>query len=128
MSTNRQVKDAFARRDIASSTNLRSDGTSLWSYGWWEVARWVDGDADGGPHVVLRNGKSYSMTTATKHRSGVLGELSPVITPPGRALINLSVVDGGDLPPCVESMQCYCAGHARGNAASEPCDTSEVRQ
>lgn len=31
----------------------------------------------------------------------------------------------GELPPCVLSMRCYCAGHARGNPASEPCDTSE---
>lgn len=35
--------------------------------------------------------------------------------------------DGDDdvLPPCVLTMRCYCAGHARGNPASEPCDTSE---
>lgn len=29
------------------------------------------------------------------------------------------------LPPCVLAMRCYCAGHARGNPASEPCDTNE---
>ena len=29
------------------------------------------------------------------------------------------------LPLCVQAMRCYCAGHARGNPASEPCDTSE---
>lgn len=29
-------------------------------------------------------------------------------------------------PPCVASMGCLCAGHARGNAANQPCDTSEV--
>lgn len=32
-----------------------------------------------------------------------------------------------ELPPCVLAMKCYCAGHARGNPASEPCDTSEVQ-
>ena len=31
-----------------------------------------------------------------------------------------------DLPQCVQAMGCYCAGHARGNAADSPCDTSEV--
>lgn len=30
-----------------------------------------------------------------------------------------------ELPPCVLAMRCYCAGHARGNPASEPCDTNE---
>jgi len=30
-----------------------------------------------------------------------------------------------ELPPCVLAMRCYCAGHARGNAASVPCDTNE---
>lgn len=28
-------------------------------------------------------------------------------------------------PPCAVSMGCLCAGHARGNDATEPCDTSE---
>lgn len=28
-------------------------------------------------------------------------------------------------PPCAASMGCLCAGHARGNPASAPCDTSE---
>lgn len=29
-------------------------------------------------------------------------------------------------PPCAASMGCLCAGHARGNPATAPCDTSEV--
>ena len=29
------------------------------------------------------------------------------------------------LPLCVQAMGCYCAGHARGNPASETCDTRE---
>lgn len=33
--------------------------------------------------------------------------------------------DEDELPPCVRAMRCYCAGHARGNPASEPCDTRE---
>jgi len=36
-----------------------------------------------------------------------------------------NVLDDDALPPCVLAMRCYCAGHARGNAASEPCDTNE---
>lgn len=28
-------------------------------------------------------------------------------------------------PPCVQSMRCLCAAHARGVLASEPCDTRE---
>ena len=30
-----------------------------------------------------------------------------------------------ELPPCIQAMGCYCAGHARGNPSSDPCDTSE---
>lgn len=30
------------------------------------------------------------------------------------------------IPPCAASMGCLCAGHARGNPASDACDTSEV--
>ncbi len=33
--------------------------------------------------------------------------------------------DDDELPPCVQAMRCYCAGHARGNPASAPCDTTE---
>lgn len=29
------------------------------------------------------------------------------------------------MPPCLRDMGCLCAGHARGNKASEPCDTTE---
>lgn len=34
----------------------------------------------------------------------------------------------GAIPPCAASMGCLCAGHARGNAADAPCDTSEVKR
>lgn len=29
------------------------------------------------------------------------------------------------LPPCVKSMGCLCAGHARGDSARLPCNTNE---
>ena len=32
------------------------------------------------------------------------------------------------LPACARDMRCYCAGHARGNPADAPCDTSETAQ
>jgi len=31
-----------------------------------------------------------------------------------------------DVPPCLGSMGCLCAGHARGNSAAVACDTSET--
>ena len=31
------------------------------------------------------------------------------------------------VPMCAAAMGCLCAGHARGNAADAPCDTTEVR-
>ena len=34
-------------------------------------------------------------------------------------------VEREPLPLCVQAMGCYCAGHARGNPASEACDTRE---
>lgn len=30
------------------------------------------------------------------------------------------------LPPCAVAMGCLCAGHARGDRADAPCDTSEI--
>lgn len=31
------------------------------------------------------------------------------------------------VPSCAAAMGCLCAGHARGDAADAPCDTTEVR-
>ena len=47
----------FFEGKAGSSVNVTSDGTSLWSYGWWEMARWMNGE------VVVRNGKRFSPTT-----------------------------------------------------------------
>lgn len=59
------VQNAFANQEAGHVEHLVSDGVSLWSYGWWEVARWVNGVC------ILRKGTSYSTTTASKHRSGL---------------------------------------------------------
>lgn len=81
--TNQQVKQAFMERRSGHSQNLVSTGESLLSYGWWQVAKWVDG------RIVVRNGKSYSRTTASKHRSGVAGERAKVETPVHQAEMNV---------------------------------------
>lgn len=82
--TNQDVKQAFTERIPGRTTNLMSDGTSLWSYGWWEIARWVDGEA------VLRLGPAFSMTTA-HHRSGVAGTRAATYTPRGQANLNVEI-------------------------------------
>lgn len=71
--TNWDVKRAFFRREALTSANgnLVSTGEVLLSYGWWEVARW-EKTADGGWRIVRRNGPSYSVTTAGKHRTGIV--------------------------------------------------------
>ncbi|KKN06542.1 hypothetical protein LCGC14_1076260 [marine sediment metagenome] len=81
--TNVQVQNKFRNKESGKSQNLTSDGLSLWSYNWWECARWVDGK------IVTRKGKSYSMTTATKHRSGVYGVEATEETPVGNSFMNL---------------------------------------
>lgn len=68
--TNNEVKAAFARGEAAMSNNLVSTGDKLLSYGWYELARWENGA------VVYRSGGLYSMTTKTKHFSGLLSILS----------------------------------------------------
>jgi hypothetical protein len=81
--TNEQVKTAFRKRKPGRSKNLISTGESLLSYGWWEVARWRRGE------IVIRRGKSYSQTTATKHRSGIYGKLQLQETARDQALMEL---------------------------------------
>jgi hypothetical protein len=78
-----EVRQAFLKRKALQGGNLYSDGTSLWSYGWWEMARWVRGK------VILRKGPSYSRTTERKHRRAVPGMPAKTETPAEQARMNL---------------------------------------
>jgi hypothetical protein len=78
-----EVKQAFLRKKKLRGGHLYSDGKSLWSYGWWEVARWVRGQ------VIIRNGRAYSRTTERKHLRGLPGTLAGTETPVAQAKMNL---------------------------------------
>jgi hypothetical protein len=80
---NDEVKKAFLKKKKLKGTALTSDGTSLWSYGWWEIARWVKG------RVILRSGRSYSRTTEVRHRRGVPGALAKKESPKEQGAMNL---------------------------------------
>lgn len=84
------VQRAFSNQKAGHVEHLVSDGTSLWSYGWWEVARWVQTAT--GWYCVKRRGASFSMTTASKHANCVEARplvLAEVETPRGNASMNL---------------------------------------
>ena len=81
--TNTEVQIAFANRKRGYSQNLVSSGTSILSYGWWELARWVDNQ------IITRKGESYSVTTAGKHRNGVYGTEAANEMPVAQATMNL---------------------------------------
>lgn len=78
-----EVKQAFLQRKKLRGHNLHSDGKSLWSYGWWEVARWVRG------RVIIRMGRAYSRTTELRHRRRLPGTLAKTETPMEQARMNL---------------------------------------
>src|SRR5229473_2693372 len=78
-----EVRQAFLKKKKLKGGNLLSDGKSLWSYGWWEVARWVRGQ------VIIRSGKGYSRTTERKHRRALPGTLAKKETPRLQAKMNL---------------------------------------
>lgn len=78
-----EVKQAFLQKKKLRAGNLYSDGKSLWSYGWWEVARWVRG------RVVIRKGRAYSRTTELKHRRKLPGTPAKIETPMEQARMNL---------------------------------------
>lgn len=65
--------------------NVTSDGTSLWSYGWWELARWVD------DRIVVRSGIPYSPSTKQQFSRASLYrfEQSTVPTPRKQATLEL---------------------------------------
>ena len=74
--TNQEVKNAFHRHVSARSStgNLSTDGQTLYSYS-TPIASHVDG-------VTLITPRSYSMTTASKHKPGVMydHELPDLVT------------------------------------------------
>lgn len=78
-----EVKQAFLQRKKLRGRNLYSDGKSLWSYGWWEVARWVRG------RVIIRVGRAYSRTTELRHRRRLPGTPAKTETPMEQARMNL---------------------------------------
>lgn len=67
---------------------------------------------------------SDSLATPAGNPSGVQSE----ILDPLPAEIPEESQEEDSLPLCVLAMGCFCAGHARGNPNSAPCDTSEVSQ
>jgi hypothetical protein len=77
------VKDAFYLKQKLANKNLKTDGNSLWSYGWWEIARWVRGE------VVLRTGPPYSHTTLIFHMKGLKGIPAKKQTPMSQANMNV---------------------------------------
>ncbi len=81
MATNSDVKAAFQAQRKAQSSHLVSTGDRLLSYGWYEMARWIEG------RIVTRKGRYYSVTTAGKHR--VYGEEAQTETPSAQAEMNL---------------------------------------
>jgi hypothetical protein len=80
---NDEVKQAFYRKEKLKRPTLTSDGISLWSYGWWEIARWVRGK------VIIRKGPSYSRTTEVHHRRGLAGKPAKQETPKQQGPMNL---------------------------------------
>lgn len=80
---NRQVKEAFYKKEALQSRNLYSDGKSLWSYGWWEIARWVKGE------IILRHGLPYSHSTHVFHQKGLRGKLAKHGTPKDQGVMNI---------------------------------------
>jgi len=78
-----EVKQAFLQRRKQRGRNLHSDGKSLWSYGWWEVARWVRG------RVIIRVGRAYSRTTELRHRRRLPGTPAKTETPMEQARMNI---------------------------------------
>lgn len=60
----RQVIERFLDHKPGQASNLSSDGVSLWSYRWWQMAQWTHADATNPDNVlVVRLGSSYSPST-----------------------------------------------------------------
>lgn len=76
-------------------------------------------------HLVNRGARRYYK------EFGSDGEWYGTFSMAARRAVATAMVDDFEaeclapIPPCAASMGCLCAGHARGNDANAPCDTSE---
>lgn len=57
MASMHDALQAFLNHKPKKAGNVESTGEVLLSYGWWEMARWHDGQ------VIVRTGSSYSKST-----------------------------------------------------------------
>lgn len=127
--SNWDVKRAFFARKamVSASGNLISTGEVLLSYGWWEIARWETiKDSEGvevGARIIVRNGPSYSVTTAGKHRTGIVAgdyfagpgvevHVSSVETPASQGPMNTDAWQANDSNYAVRGMM----PHTRNSA------------
>lgn len=82
---------ALGRKESCNAGNVTSDGRSLWSYGWWEMAVWIRDTRDGSTYVLVRAGRGYSPSTSCQFSRARLYqyEKSPVETERGSAAMAL---------------------------------------
>lgn len=61
--SNTDVINAFLNRKSLRAANLSSDGESLWSYNWWQLATHAP-TRTLAPTIIVRNGPAFSQSTA----------------------------------------------------------------
>lgn len=92
------------QRGEASRLGSKSSGLSVTANGW-----------DTGVRVELSHVGTWDHVTVWR-TGGSNG---------GRDVLLAEWDDETTKPLCAQAMGCLCAGHARGLAAGEPCDTTE---
>lgn len=85
MASMRDALQAFLEHRTKKAGNVQSTGETLLSYGWWELARWHNGQ------IIVRTGPSYSKSTQCQRtRLGLYRwTQSPIPTPVRQAHMNL---------------------------------------
>jgi hypothetical protein len=77
------IGKAFSeRRSLrAFGVNVHSTGGSLWSYGWWEMARWVRDRRSGELVILARAPRNYFQSTACQFSRTALWRYGAIVNP-----------------------------------------------
>lgn len=70
------------RRELrGSGVNVHSTGTSLWSYEWWEMARWILDTRTGEAVILARSPRGYSPSTSCQFSRTGLWRYGAIVNP-----------------------------------------------
>lgn len=107
------------RRELrGAGVNVHSTGTSLWSYSWWEMARWVEDTRTGELVILARAPRNFSPSTSSQFSRTGLWRYGAVVNPVETPLRAAEMI----LPTWARPVSCQSAAERQSAAPGGEVD------